>query len=338
MGDGVEQDFSGGPSFSSRPVPFNERFPFPTLLEVFLIPVAQAAFAFLLTIPMTFMPLLVEVVSGGSFRRDASFYPSNEIAVIPILVWGWWRSRLSFTEAIGLRRASLAAVFAAIPFLLGFHILCSEVDNLQDILLDLPNPFANQAEALSQASLIEFIMAVLIVPLAQEPLFRGLILGGLLRRRGVVLSLLLSALAFGLLHFSPTQFLVSFLIGLGVGWVFIRTRSIWPGLVCIAAHNGVFFLMTVVMRVEIPGYNAATPSAVFQPLWFDLLGVFLTGAGLVLLCAVTSKQKGPSTRAMRVSGPSKQDTDGVNTTDAMDDAASVDTEEHVNSPSERDAS
>src|SRR5690606_28853719 len=80
------------------------------------------------------------------------------------------------------------------------------------------------------------IALVVIAPVVEELLFRGVLLPGLARSYGERIGLVLSALFFGLLHGRPAEAVVAFAAGLVLGALRLRSRSILP---CIALHVGV---------------------------------------------------------------------------------------------------
>ena len=125
-------------------------------------------------------------------------------------------------------------------------------------------------------------LLVLVAPLTEELLFRGLILRGLLRHYSVRKALLASAVLFTLLHANPWQVVTPMALGLVLGWWFVRTRSLTP---CLAAHAllNAMALTCTAFSFQIRGFNVVpTPGSIaeFQPLWFDLAGLALLLAGL----------------------------------------------------------
>ncbi|MBO7617540.1 MAG: CPBP family intramembrane metalloprotease [Bacteroidales bacterium] len=75
-------------------------------------------------------------------------------------------------------------------------------------------------------------------PIAEEIGFRGILLGGLLKTRcRPWLAILISAIAFGLLHKFPLAFFGSIVFGIIVGWLYWRTGSIIPGIIVHIANN-----------------------------------------------------------------------------------------------------
>jgi len=80
------------------------------------------------------------------------------------------------------------------------------------------------------------VATCLIAPLVEEMLFRGILLRSFLNQypRGVAIGY--SALYFGFAHLNIYQFYLAFLLGLLLGWLFERSRSLVP---CIALHMAV---------------------------------------------------------------------------------------------------
>ena len=87
-----------------------------------------------------------------------------------------------------------------------------------------------------------FLQIAIFAPFFEEVLFRGIILRGFLANYKPTKAIFLSALFFGLIHMNGPQFVNAFLIGLFLGIVYYRTRSL---LLCIAVHamnNSIGFL------------------------------------------------------------------------------------------------
>ena len=75
-------------------------------------------------------------------------------------------------------------------------------------------------------------------PLVEEWLFRGFLLPPLQRRVGDLAAIGISGVLFGLAHLSdPYAVLPLVVLGMGLGWLRIRSGSIWPGTLVHAANN-----------------------------------------------------------------------------------------------------
>jgi membrane protease YdiL (CAAX protease family) len=84
-------------------------------------------------------------------------------------------------------------------------------------------------------------MAV-VVPLGEELFFRGLLLRGFLLRYGPRAALVLTALLFAIVHLNPWALPSIFLVGLLLGWLVLRTGSLW----CAWLAHGIYNLAAVV--------------------------------------------------------------------------------------------
>ena len=81
-------------------------------------------------------------------------------------------------------------------------------------------------------------IACIFGPIVEEIGFRGLVLDGLLKTRcRPWLAILISALAFALLHGLGANFVTALLFGILAGWLYWRTGSIIPGLIIHVTNN-----------------------------------------------------------------------------------------------------
>ena len=90
-----------------------------------------------------------------------------------------------------------------------------------------------------------YAVICLLAPVAEELVFRGAALRSLLlwqpQRRW--LMIVLSAVLFAVSHMNPAQLLHPLVIGLLLGWMYERTRSVLPGIVFHWANNTVAYLL-----------------------------------------------------------------------------------------------
>ena len=80
------------------------------------------------------------------------------------------------------------------------------------------------------------VSVVLVAPVVEESVFRGLLQGALESRLRVWVAIVVAAVPFALLH-GPTPAIFFLFWSLPVGWVVWRTRSIRPGVVVHAINN-----------------------------------------------------------------------------------------------------
>lgn len=74
-----------------------------------------------------------------------------------------------------------------------------------------------------------FLIAV-VAPIIEETLFRGLLFGGLKSYFGIWTAIVISAAIFSALHFELVGFVPRFALGVGLGYLYIKSGSIYPSI------------------------------------------------------------------------------------------------------------
>jgi hypothetical protein len=99
--------------------------------------------------------------------------------------------------------------------------------------------FSRMADGSVAAVLAVCVMA----PLLEEMLFRGIVLRGFLQRYSRWQAIVMSALLFGAAHMNIYQFVVGFVMGVVLAWLYERTRSLIPCIALHAAYNTTTLLL-----------------------------------------------------------------------------------------------
>jgi membrane protease YdiL (CAAX protease family) len=205
---------------------------------------------------------------------------ANASAFTLVLLFGVSRARRPAVQILALKPFKAAVVAPLLLALSGLMILVSELDNLLRRTAGSPEAFDEAIFSLARGGFAAAVALLIIAPVTEELLFRGLLLSGFARNYGARPAILYSALFFAAIHLNPYQFAGVFAAGLLLGWLRIATGSVWPGVIGHCANNaGIMIIMRV--NPDIPGV-IHTDAVQFQPLWLDILGVALLGAGIVL--------------------------------------------------------
>lgn len=148
-----------------------------------------------------------------------------------VVLYVFWKRRytnLSFLWNEKAKRLYFWVIIASIGYIIAdWH--------LEELL-----PFADwESETLESLSRlvnnpIGFVTASFVAPVVEEVVFRGAILRALLQKKwNPWIAIVISAAIFGIIHFNLTQGVSAFVVGIFMGWLFYRTRSIWP---CVILH------------------------------------------------------------------------------------------------------
>lgn len=143
----------------------------------------------------------------------------------------WFKYGFTYGEGFSTSKLCLGAVVGAIGFLL-LDILVQEY---------APIPIDSELDEWFAAlfgSPIGILSICLIGPLAEEAIFRGAIERRLLETNwSPWFAIVISALLFALAHGNYGQGVTAVISGCFMGWVYYRTRSIWPTFLIHAVNN-----------------------------------------------------------------------------------------------------
>lgn len=140
-------------------------------------------------------------------------------------------------------------------------------------------PFADQVTSAPWLSVL-FLMA-LVPAICEELAFRGFIFGGLVRERGRLRAVLVTALMFGISHGVLQQSIAATIMGVLLGWIALRTGSVLPGILIHFTNNALSVSME---RIALSNWDGASlflttseAGPAYQPMWIVVsIGVAVT--------------------------------------------------------------
>lgn len=170
------------------------------------------------------------------------------ILLIPLLVSRRWHTRNVF-RYFRFDRFPVAGVVASVA---GVLLLLPSVEAIGELMYSLfpgLEKLARLTEPLVQARstplLLLTVFSIAVTPaVCEETLFRGYFQRTLERRLAMPWHFLLSGLLFALFHQEVLSLPSLFLVGIYLGFVYNRLRSIFPGAFSHFSYNGVIIWMT----------------------------------------------------------------------------------------------
>ena len=94
-------------------------------------------------------------------------------------------------------------------------------------LYDYSEGFSRANDTLSDGSLLIKILAnVIFVPILEELLYRGIVLGQFSLWGHPLIGIVISSVLFGIMHFNVIQFLYAFLVGIVLGISYVKTHNL----------------------------------------------------------------------------------------------------------------
>lgn len=169
----------------------------------------------------------------------------TEIALLVAIGYAVRRTGLPWHRALMLGGFDTRVLVPLALVLIGSVTVFSELYLVMQKIIPVPAGFEQALEKLLEISgPVDFAVttgvAVLIAPVLEEALFRGVLLQGIARRRGPRSAVVWTALFFALFHlYNPWQMLPTFFLGLILAWVVLNTRTLWTGIALHGAFNAV---------------------------------------------------------------------------------------------------
>ena len=164
---------------------------------------------------------------------------SNLVSILGLWIFFATRHK-NFLKEVGLQKTSARNLTMSVIFGTG---VCFFVDLLTNIL-PFPETVIEQFE-LQHGMLwfgdigLTFLSVALIGPVSEEICFRGLCYRRLKEGMPKWAAGLISSVFFGLAHGDPVWFLVGFVAGVSLSWIFETTGSLLPAIIVHVTNNAI---------------------------------------------------------------------------------------------------
>ena len=162
-------------------------------------------------------------------------------------------------------------------------IVTSYVSGLLNTLFGTPRPeqvFSDIMPTSGSTFAVMAVSTVIVAPLCEELLYRHFLLKPL-RKYGDAAAVVVSALMFSLSHFNFDQMLYTFLLGMFLGIIVVRSGSVIPALICHSLNN-----ISAVLQSYLPeSFGNDTVDSVFGSL-SDIAGTVAQFAFFIGLAAL----------------------------------------------------
>ena len=188
---------------------------------------------------------LVPEIQEGNFSPESQEKITNLIMAIALpgsfllAVFILLRRRKLNPIAFQWRASFLKLIPLGLLLLFGLDYILGELmtflPNYDQMLADYQTMFAGID------MLYLFIGGVIVGPICEEIIFRGIIEEGFLQTYSSNQAVLFSAMIFGGIHLVPLQVLSAFLAGVLLGWIYWKTRSLWIVIILHIVNNYIAF-------------------------------------------------------------------------------------------------
>lgn len=179
---------------------------------------------------------LVDKMSNGPMSA-LSYALSMGLTIVGVLIYRKLRRGTGRMFHFSLRG------FNPMLILWGFVMVLLTGIVIEPVLELFPDAFLKLIDQMGVHGGWSVLMLVVLAPIMEEVLFRGILLESVRSKHSAGRAIVVSALMFGVIHFIPQQVVNAFVIGLILGYIYVRTESLWPVIVIHALNNAMAYVI-----------------------------------------------------------------------------------------------
>ena len=166
---------------------------------------------------------------GKTWHQDHRMLLSclSMILTIPFLIWIYWKEYKEmpyfFAEKIQIGPLQYLGIGAGTFFLAWILNVLIALSKIQEVFPEYQNTVRGMYQ---ENGFIILLAMLLLAPVMEELVFRGICYGRIRRIADKKVTIVLSALLFGIYHMNLIQFLYAFVMGLVFGAVYEKYRDL----------------------------------------------------------------------------------------------------------------
>ncbi len=209
-------------------------------------------------LPMAVIVGIQAAISGGTVDEDLTYQflmdnsmifslISGVLTLMAVLIFYCVRRKRT-SEALWLRRVPAPTLWVGAALAPGLYLVVTLV------LAVLPESwmesYSEASAGLDTGGALGVLAVVLVAPVVEEFIFRGLIMTRLSRAMPGWLAIVLSAAIFGICHGNPVWFGYAFVLGVVFGLMDWKAGSILPSILGHVTFNGIGQMITFLPETE----------------------------------------------------------------------------------------
>ncbi len=206
-----------------------------------------------------------------------SLFLGQGLMILPIYYF-LSTKKFEVKKALRLNPVSKNVAYASFPIALGVIILVDEFDRLISIVIPPPESLLQMSTQLkfdgTFAAFLLWVTIIIIAPIGEELVFRGFLQRSLERIwKDVTKAVLITSMVFAMVHLNPFWIIQIYVLGVVLGYLSWRTKSVLPGIIVHGLNNG---LALVLSQDNFTGFESIyTFHGHVSPIWILVGGIAL---------------------------------------------------------------
>lgn len=225
---------------------------FPEPVEALIVVLASFFFLILMVIAVGAISGAEEPAEMIENSRSIYIFGGLVFLLFPLVY-----ARLKKYELVKIFRLNpvpASVLYLSLIYGLGLTLIGDELDRIVQLIFPAPEWLVEMLRPLQAQSALDWVQvllgAVLIAAVAEELLFRGFLQISLEQKGDVTRAVILTSIAWTLIHQNPYWAVQIFIMGVLIGYVAWRTDSVWPTIIIHGLYNflGVLFVNVDVIK------------------------------------------------------------------------------------------
>ena len=205
-----------------------------------------------------------------------------------------WRKTKKANPALNDGKPKAALIALTIVLFIAYYLLLSGFSIAFSEPITRLFPEVEQVAANYQGALpVQLLVMVVLAPLVEEFLVRGVILNRLSAWMPTWAAVVVSAAIFGALHMNLYQFIFLTILGSLLGWVYVRTKNLLIPILAHAVNNAT----NLALQYIVEGTGIVPPAGLIAA-----IGLVVVVACAILLHRMTRPEPTPEVRQLQDAG------------------------------------
>ena len=178
-----------------------------------------------------------------------SFFLGQGIILVPPLYYLNVKQR-PILESLRIKTVSLTTIRYSLIFSVGVLIIFDTLDRIIHQIIPVPDYIINLGDIMQPDSTLGyfflFLAVVIVAPIGEEIVFRGFLQKFLENYwKDITRAVLVTSLFFAMIHFNPFWTIQIYLLGVILGFLAWKTKSVVPSIILHSVNNGTAFLLSI---------------------------------------------------------------------------------------------
>ena len=215
-----------------------------------------------------------------------------------VIIFGLFQRKIRSPKETRLLKFGLAKLDFVIILWGTIMVLATGVV-IEPLLNLFPETYLDRLGNIMAAGGWMMFTSIVIAPIMEEILFRGILQDALMRKYGVFVGILIASAVFGIVHIIPQQVVNAFMIGIVLGYIYYRTGALLPVILIHCINNAISYFTWMLNGGTLLSTREQMGN---DTLYFTVYGIacVLFGIGFVSIAIRISKEE--KRRQLEVSG------------------------------------